>query len=156
MILGPIKQLATQRGVAAVELAIVIIPMLIMGFGMTEYGRAVYEYNNLAKNVRDAARYLSEQAPGNATAISNAKNLAVYGNTAGTGSALVADLTTAMVSVCDRISCPASNNLQPTGRGVVNLVTVTVSGYSFTPLVTYVMPGNITFGPISATMVQVL
>jgi hypothetical protein len=36
-----------------------------------------------------------------------------------------------MLSVCDRTSCPADHNLQSTGRGVVNLVTVRIAGYPF-------------------------
>jgi len=51
------------------------------------------------------------------------------------------------------VGCPADHNLQPTGRGVVDLVTVTVTGYPFTSMVPFAMP-SIAFGPISATMVQ--
>ncbi len=60
-----------------------------------------------------------------------------------------------MVSICDQISCAASHRFQPTGRGVVNLVSVTVSNYPFVSMVPFVMP-SITFGPVNATMVQPL
>ena len=58
-----------------------------------------------------------------------------------------------MVTVCDATNCPGDHQFQPTGSGVVNLVTVTVTGYTFTSMVPFVVP-NIVFGPISATMVQ--
>ena len=34
-----------QRGVAAVELAVLLTPLVLMLFGATELGRAVYTYN---------------------------------------------------------------------------------------------------------------
>jgi Flp pilus assembly protein TadG len=144
-----------QQGVAAVELAIlltfVLVPLL---FGMTEFGRALYQYNGLTKATRDATRFLSTQGPGDPNDISAARCLAVYGNKACAGDSLVPNLTTAMVSVCDSSSCPSHLN-QPTGSGVINLVTVTVSGYPFTSLAPFFVPA-FTFGDISTTMRQVL
>jgi Flp pilus assembly protein TadG len=140
-----------QRGVAAVEFAIlmtfILVPLL---FGITEFGRAMYQYNTLLKGTRDAARFLSMQGPGDPADIGVAQCLTVYGNKTCTGSPLVPNLTTAMVSVCDSSICPSHLN-QPTGSGVVNLVSVTVSGYAFTSLVPFVVPG-FTFDDISTTM----
>lgn len=142
-----------QRGVAAVELAIVLPILLILAFGVSEYGRAVHQYNTLAKNVRDAARYLSQRAPGDRNAIDAAVNLAVYGQPGNDGNPLLPGLKPDMVRVCDRSSCP-DHNLQPTGSGVVNLVTVSIVGFKFQPLVSWVMPNAITFEPIRASMLQ--
>ena len=140
-----------QRGVAAVELAIlmtfILVPLL---FGITEFGRALYQYNTLLKGTRDAARYLSMQGPGDPNDVGIAQCLAVYGNKTCTGSSLVPNLAKGMVSVCDSTICSSHLN-QPTGSGVVNLVTVTVSGYTFTSLVPFVVPG-FTFDSISTTM----
>lgn len=143
-----------QRGVAAVELAILLIPLVLLAFGITEFGRAIYQYDALAKASRDAVRFLSGQGPGDVNDISAAKCLAVYGNKACTGNPLAPNLTTAMVTVCDSSNCSSHLN-QPTGSGVINLVTVTVNGYPFTSLVPFVMP-SMNFGPISTTMRQVL
>ena len=41
-----------QRGVAAVEMAIVLIPMLVLCFGVLEIGRALYLYNGLVKSTQ--------------------------------------------------------------------------------------------------------
>jgi Flp pilus assembly protein TadG len=146
-----------------VELGIVLIPLIVLVFGIAEFGRAIYQYNTLAKAVRDGVRYLTLYAPGNATAIASATNLVVCGTTSAcaTNAVLVPGLTLGMVSVCDRVSCPDTHDLQdvplPGGgfTGQVNLVTMTVSGFQFNSLVPFVMP-SITFGPISATMAQVL
>ncbi|HEU4844803.1 MAG TPA: TadE family protein, partial [Burkholderiaceae bacterium] len=118
-----------QGGVASVELAFLLIPLVLLTFGTTEYGRAVYQYNALAKSSRDAARFLSGQGPGDPTDLATAKCLAVYGNADCNGTELVPGLTTAMVTICDSISCPSTHLNQATGSGVINLVTVTISGY---------------------------
>lgn len=50
-----------QKGVAAIEMAI-LLPLLILVFtGMIEYGRLMWHYDALAKATRDAARYLSKE-----------------------------------------------------------------------------------------------
>src|SRR3954451_5329385 len=86
---GALTMSKKQRGVALVEFAITLPLLLAICFGITEFGRAIYTYNTLAKSTRDAARYLTTQAPGNAVGWATAKNLAVYGNPLGTGSPLV-------------------------------------------------------------------
>jgi hypothetical protein len=48
-----------QRGVAVVEFAIVIIPLLLIVAGIIEFGRTFWYYDALAKSTRDAARYIS-------------------------------------------------------------------------------------------------
>jgi Flp pilus assembly protein TadG len=143
---------ARQRGVAAVELGILLGVLTTLTFGITELGRAAYQYNAIAKGVRDAARYLSQQTPN--TQVATAENLAVFGNITGTGAPLAPNLTVGMVDVCDRLSCAGTHNLVPTGAGVLNLVTVSVTGYTFTTMLSFVVP-NITFGPIAATFTQI-
>ena len=142
-----------QTGVALVEFALVLPLLLLLTFIVTEYGRALYQYNTLTKSVRDAARYLSIQIPG--TKITEAKNLVVYGNPAGTGTPLAIGLTSAKVEVVWNPPAGASP--------VINTVTVQIGKaggtpaeqYTFTPLFASVFGvnfGNVTFAPISATM----
>ena len=151
-----------QRGAAAIELALLTLPLAGLSFGITEFGRALHQYNTVAKNVRDAARYQSTVAPGNTAPATTlpGRCLALSGSSANSGgacsgTALLPGLTLGMITVCDRVLCPGTHNVQPTTLGVVNLVTVTVTGYPFTSMVPFAMP-SIAFGPISATMVQPL
>jgi Flp pilus assembly protein TadG len=142
-----------------VELGISLFMMLTIAFGITEFGRAIYEYNTLAKAARDATRYLSTRAPGDAAAANNARCLAVHGNTACTGGTLSPGLTAAMVAVCDAVSCPADHAAQGAAP-VMNLVSVTIGGpnatpYTFNSMFAFFVP-NIVFGPINVTMKQVL
>jgi Flp pilus assembly protein TadG len=134
-----------QRGVALVEFALVLPLLLVLSLISTELGRAVYRYNTTAKAVRDAVRYLSVQTPG--THVAEARNLVVYGNTAGTGPMLDTALSAANV--------PAPT-WQTTGSNpLINTVTIRVSGYQFRPLVTNMFGARfaaITFNDISATM----
>lgn len=129
-----------------------LTPLVLMIFGATELGRAIYTFNVLDKTVRDAARHLSQNVPGNSTIAAQATCLAVYGTTDCLGTAVAAGLTTSMVTICDSTVTTCSNYAnQPTGYGSINLVSVTITGYPFSSLVKFVIP-NLTFNPISVTM----
>lgn len=137
-----------QGGVVAVEFAILLIPMVLIVFGITELGRAFYQYNTLVKATRDAARYKSATNQGEKEA--EAKCLAVYGNDSCTGTPLVESLNTNMVTI-------GYATAVPTGSGTINLVKVTINDpnatekFKFVSLVNFVIP-DITFGPISTVM----
>ena len=142
-----------SRGVAAVELGMTMVPLLILTFGVTEYGRAIYTYNALDKSVRDAARYLSAPPSDDPTPAATAVNLAVHGNTAGTGSPLAPGLAAGNVSICTPASCPGTHSSQLTGAGnSLSMVTVSINGYVYNSIVTYVAPATLNFSNISVTM----
>lgn len=155
-----------QRGAAAIEFSILIIPLLLMLLGVTEFGRAIYQYNTLVKSVRDATRLLSTVQAGSSHA--TAKCLAVYGTIDCSGSPLAPGLTTGMVSVCDALNCASTHASQTTGSGTINLVTVTINDASladnakfhFQSQFNFALFGltfgtpDIAFGPIQNTMRQ--
>ena len=76
----------------------------------------------------------------------------MYGNVAGTGAALAPGLTTGMVNICNATACPGTHAGVATGSGVVNLVTVSIAGYIYNSIVTYVAPATLNFNTISVTM----
>ena len=156
-----------QRGVAALEFALLVIPLLVIFTGITEFGRAMFYYNSIAKAARDAARLMSTQTPSDpdyAALVTKATCTAVYGNTTCSGEALLPGLSTAMVAICDPTSCAGTHASVPTGTGVVNLVTVTLSTaanpYTFTSMAPFVPAlfgvSSFNFAPISVTMRQIL
>lgn len=152
---APTRHRPGQRGAAAIEFALLALPLAALTFGVTEFGRALHQYDTIAKTVRNAVRYQTTVAPGNTLA---GRCLALTGNATNngtncSGTPLLPGLTLAQVSVCDASSCAATHSLQPTTRGTVNLVTVTVSGFPFTSMVPWAMP-SFTVGAVSATMVQ--
>ena len=134
-----------QKGVAVVEFALILPMLLVLTFITTEFGRAIYQYNILVKSVRDGARYLSIQQPG--TRITEARNLIVYGNLAGTGTALAPGLTAANV--------PAPTWQTAGSDPVINTVRVQIVGYSFQSIFSTAFGqtfGTVGFSDITATM----
>ena len=142
-----------QQGAALIELALSIPFMIMLSMIVIEFGRALYEYNTATKSVRDAVRYLSAQAPNtlpNAPCPTAAQNLVVYGTTTAGSKPLVPGLKVSAVSC----------SWQTTGAlPLINTVTVTVTGYRFTSMVSNVFGlqlsdanGGISFGNITATM----
>lgn len=158
----------TQNGAAVVEFAILLIPLLILGFGTFEYGRALYQYNALVKSVRSAARILSEHSPsdpGYTTYLEEARCLSVFGTTncAQGDKALATGLTKSNIKICDRVNwsdCTGSAQSDykdvSTGFGNINLVAVRVTGYRYSMMGLPFMTNDheLNFGPIEAVMRQ--
>ena len=136
-----------QRGVAAIEFALILPLLLVLTFATTEIGRALYEYASVAKSVRATARYLAMQNPN--THQTEAANLVVYGYVTPPSGArpLAANLTTS------NVMAPV---WQTAGSApVISTVTVGVTGYQFRSIFTTafgVTFGTITFSDITATM----
>ena len=155
-----------QRGSAAVEFAIFLLPLLLLAFGIVEYGRAIYNYNTLVKSVRASVRLLSSQSPDNEAypaLQANARCLAVYGNVDCLGPTLLPNLSFVQIKICDRKTwsdCTGTNQDSyrsvATGEGTIHLVAVRIQSYQFPfiglPLVT--TGPTMTFGPIEAVMRQ--
>lgn len=141
------------------ELGLLLVPLTALIFGVTEYGRAMYQYNAVAKAVRTGARFLSQYAAGDAARATQARCLVVFGNTACTGTTVIPGLTVGMVNVADANNTAALKFQPVTANGVTvgvtNLVRVRVEGYQFTSLVSFFVP-NFTFDPISVTMSQAI
>jgi hypothetical protein len=134
-----------QQGTALVEFALILPLLLILTMTVTELGRAYYQYNVLAKSVREAARYLSVRTAG--VDVAKAKNIIVYGNPGGSSTPIVPGL--ALSNVPDPVW--SSSGTFP----AISTVTVSVTGYRFRPLAASVFGiafNNIVFSPIRATM----
>lgn len=136
------------RGAAAVEFALVITLLVGILFGVTELGRAFYQYNSLLKAARAAAREWSLGGPaGSATnRAQRAKCIAVYGvpgdQPCDTGPApqpVIPGLSLGMVGLTSDPTAP-----YPYGCA-------TISGFDFVSIVPWF---DVTFAPITACMRQ--
>jgi Flp pilus assembly protein TadG len=107
--------LASQRrqaGLAMLEFAISLPVLLLLLFATAEFGHFMTQYSTLNDSVRDAARYVAGGAldgtdgllvtgsPWNSL-VSQGKNLAVYGNTGGTGTALLPSLSGGQITITE-------------------------------------------------------
>ncbi len=151
------------RGAAAVEMAIVAIPLMLMVVAALEFGRAMVTYNSLVKATRDAARHLSGFDPNTGVdyPMTLATNRVLYGTDAPQASPQIEGLTAAMVRICDRAhnnGCRAGSfGLVSTATGQMALVRVEIVGYVFQPIFPgFHIMGTVTFEPIGTTLRQVL
>jgi Flp pilus assembly protein TadG len=118
-----------QKGTALAELAIVL-PILVVLFAATaEFGRFFYEYSTLSKASRIGARYLVT-AKVSTFERDQARNLVVFGNTAGTGKPLIEGLKVEHVIVTPRNAAGETIT-----AGVPNTITVQIVGLKYKPLV---------------------
>lgn len=153
------------RGGVTVEFALLLIPLLLIVFGVAEYARALYQYNTLVKAVRNSVRYISQHNPTDAasyaSALDDARCLAVYGNIGCSGPSLAPGLTTGMIAV-------TSSAITTAAGTSISLVEVRITGYAFqfvfNPLrladgLSGGLAGNVAntipFGDIRSTMRQI-
>ncbi|UCE32270.1 MAG: pilus assembly protein [Burkholderiales bacterium] len=147
-----------QRGASAVEMALLVFPLALMAMVAVEYARAIWTYNAIAKATREGVRLLTYKHT-----VTNADaDAAITRVVAMMNDSAVPGLTSSMVQVChkgDSSACTGQFSslqvYQPGGApaGVVDLVRVQVSGYTFQPMVPLVSKlTSVTFEPIGTTM----
>lgn len=141
-----------ETGFAGVEFAIILPVLLIIAFGIIDFGRLLFQYQTLTKTSRDGARYLAAVTRPPAYAgdaaysnfVAQATNLTVCGSPV-CGQALLPGLTASNVTV----DYPSS------GIAAVNQVRLTVSGYSTSFLTGVFSSTTKDLGTVSVTMRQV-
>lgn len=130
----------SQQGQSVLEFAMVLPLMLLIVFGVIEFGRAYYQYNTLNKAIRDGARYMSKHIYSTSYRDST-KNLVVYGNTFGTGTPILPGLTTAKIVLTPDPSLA-------TLASPPDWLTLSVNAYPFSSLVPSFIPmSSVTFSP---------
>jgi Flp pilus assembly protein TadG len=101
-----------QGGLAMVEFALAAPVLLLLMFGTFEFGHFLIQYSTLNDAVRDAARYVAGKALAGTDSllvsgaawtplVAQGKNVAVYGNIAGTGAAVLPSLNTGDITVTE-------------------------------------------------------
>ncbi|GAA5189398.1 TadE/TadG family type IV pilus assembly protein [Ferrimonas gelatinilytica] len=125
------SNLRKQRGVAAIEATIVLPILFLMFYAVGEFGRLLYQYNQLNGLARNAARHLVSYTSTNSTGIvgvstlveSQVRNMAVTGQLSG-GTPLLTGLST------DNVTLDVSQSLA--------ILSVT---YDWTPMFGESIPG---------------
>lgn len=113
-----------QRGLAAVEMALIMPVFLLLMLGTAELGRACYQYNTLVNAAREGARYISARARngGGVVAmdpddITAAANLIVSGTPADGGTPIMSGLEVGQVTIvespADYITVTVAFDYQP-------------------------------------------
>ena len=134
-----------QEGIVLVEAFLAIPVLLLLTFGILEFGNMMWQRQQLQVGVRDAARYWSRCRPlSNGQAFmpcSRAKaiNIAIYGNPDGAGNPRVPGWTTADVTVV-----PETPNTNPSATDLVTVSTTTT--YQGSPFFGAVLGNNVNIG----------
>lgn len=117
--IGPkIKLMGRQGGMAFVETIVVTPLLLFLILATAEITNAFVDHNTVTKSVRGAARHVASNALLGTTGtvflpdtlVTEARNLVIYGNVAGSGTPRVRGLDSASVAV-DEL---ANNNVRVT------------------------------------------
>ena len=135
-----IRSFRSTRGAAMVEFAIVLPIILLMVFGIVDFGRALYTVNNLTAAVREGARLASTQISPDPT-------------TAGSKAAVSTAVTNYVVAFGGNAGAPTVNETFTGALPNLQSITVQITSYPFTPitpLANLIGLGTITFSP-SAT-----
>lgn len=161
-----------MRGLALVELALIVPLLVVLTFAVLEFSLVLAQYKTVVNQVRAGARYLTTKPPGSGR--EEAVCLVRFGDPSRSGTACVSTTpitagfasSVTTVTVLDALNGSSTHRAQPTAPGdansvVINLVTITVSNYPYTLIFGQILPGifgnvtTITFDPISTTMRQV-
>ena len=102
-----------DSGTSILETAVVLPLLIILMGGVYDFGRAYGTMSAGQKSMRAAVRYLTRlpaETVCNSWALTQAKNIALYGNTAGTGSLLIPNWTAGDITLTTKpTNCPATS-----------------------------------------------
>ena len=122
-----------ERGIAAVEFVVTAPFVCFLLLAGAEVGRAFIHYTTLSCAARASARYVSEHSINGTTGVvvisantmTEARNMVVYGNIAGTGRPRLPNLDAAQVEVVDA----GNDNVRLTAT------------YAYQPMIGPILPG---------------
>lgn len=133
--------LRDQNGVVLVETLLAVPLLTLLTFGILEYGNMMWQRQQLQVGVRDAARYWSRCRPSfHDCSAETARNIAFYGNPAGTGNPRVPGWDAA----ADLTISPSSPTTTPSASDIV-IVSGAVT-YQGSPVFNAVLDDPVTIG----------
>ncbi len=147
-----------------VELALLVLPLVLLGYSAVEFARVVYQYNILAKATRDGVRILTgadPSAPANYPSANAIERTVDLLNPDGSAAGVrLPGLTAGLVQICTRIeasACGGTGNFNQvaTGAGPMDLVRIQITGFPYEPWFGTTFLPSITFGTIGTTMMAV-
>jgi Flp pilus assembly protein TadG len=148
-----------HRGIAIVEFAIILVPILTLLFAGIECGLALQRVHAIQRATASAVRLLSLSQAGDLRAIQSAQCLVLTGaptddSNQCSGQPILPNTTVSNVQVCDAVLCPDSQIVVISGLGHLNLVTVSTQGMVMNDFPDWMTP--ILFPAIHTSMVQSL
>ena len=112
-----------RSGQAVIESALILLVLLFMLFGILDFGQFFYFHQSLTERARAGARYGSVNTCAVVTNCTEAVNMAIYNDPAGSGSPLLPCLTSGCPTNAT-VTAAVTNSGTQNGR-----ITVTISNY---------------------------
>jgi Flp pilus assembly protein TadG len=147
-----------QSGVAAIELALILAPLLTLCFAGLELGLALQRYHMLHRSAVTAARFLSLSQPGDAVANQVAQCIVLTGSAAMQDGncqsmPIIPNTSLLNVSTCDVVNCPSSQHWTLTAGQEISMVTIQTQGMVMTDFPEWM--GALVFPDIHISMAQI-
>jgi Flp pilus assembly protein TadG len=143
----PSKRRSRQKGQAAIETALVILPLLALGFAFMDYSLAMFVQNVLRNAVREGVRFaVTEQTGGSGQ--DAAIKAVVQSNALG----FLTSTATISVTDYDKTSLLAVTGAGSNGQG--NICVVAVSAYPWTAMAPIWRATGYTFDASSADVFE--
>lgn len=140
------------RGVAALEMAVLLPLLAVLPAAAWEWGQVLAHHERLAHSVRSAVRHLATGDATDPVRQDEARRLAVYGRLNGGTVPVVPGLQTSMVQI-RQPDTDAGLRMMATGAGTVSLVSVSIAGVRHEPIL---MPPSMAFTLRTVSMTMVL
>ena len=123
-----------------VEFAIILPFLLMMVFGIVEFGHMLMTFNNLNKAAQDAARYLIDQQPG--TGGTKYQDMVTAHQATATNLMTCGRPTCASATLLNPAPCSGGANSCTFSASNTGLITVTIS-YPYQPIFNHIFGTNI-------------
>jgi Flp pilus assembly protein TadG len=141
------SRLKTQRGNAVVEGALIVLPMLALGFALLDYCLAIFIQNTLRNAVREGIRFAITEQTG-----SSGQDAAIKAVVQANGMGFLSSASTISVTDYDKTTLTVVTGAGSNAEG--NICVVAVTAYPWTAMAPLWRTANFSFNAASSDVFE--